>query len=148
MRKLAHGPVVIVFYLGSTCMACVTHLTELEVAMARFTARETRMLTVSADTPEFSLERMHKYGALELPLLSDADHAVSSAYGVWKAARDGSNDDGLVQHGTFIVDRDGVVRWVHVGDRPFTDIEALLTELDTLQVAAQPPQNSSESRRR
>ncbi len=31
------GPVVVVFYLGSTCMACVTHLTELDVAMARFT---------------------------------------------------------------------------------------------------------------
>ena len=41
-EEARHGPVVVVFYLGSTCMACVTHLTALEVAMARFTARKTR----------------------------------------------------------------------------------------------------------
>ncbi len=35
----ANGPVVLVFYLGSTCMACVTHLVELEQAMPRIRAR-------------------------------------------------------------------------------------------------------------
>jgi peroxiredoxin len=133
------GPVVVVFYLGSTCMACVTHLTELEVAMARFTARNTRVLAVSTDTPAFSLERMHKYGGSEIPLLSDADHAVSAAYGVWKVVPGSGNDDGEAQHGTFILDREGLVRWAHVGDRPFSDIEALLAELDAVQAASAPP---------
>ena len=35
-EEVRKGPVVIVFYLGSTCMACVTHLTELDVAISRF----------------------------------------------------------------------------------------------------------------
>ena len=91
LHDLSHGPVVVVFYLGSTCMACVTHLTELDVAMARFTRSDVRVLAVSGDTPEFSLERMRKYGEFQIPLLSDADHAVSSTYGVWKAAPGGSN---------------------------------------------------------
>ncbi len=56
------GPVVVVFYLGSTCMACVTHLVELDVAMPRFRERGTRVLAISGDAPEFSLERMRKFG--------------------------------------------------------------------------------------
>ncbi len=37
-KEVREGPVVIVFYLGSTCMACVTHLTEMDVALPRFRA--------------------------------------------------------------------------------------------------------------
>ena len=33
------GRLSIVFYLGSTCMACMTHLVEMEAAMPRFQAR-------------------------------------------------------------------------------------------------------------
>ena len=69
----------------------------------------------------------------QIPLLSDPDHATSLAYGVWKPVPGGDKDDGEALHGTFIVDRDGLVRWAYVGDRPFTDIEALLTELDSLR---------------
>ncbi len=54
-RELADGPVVVVFYLGSTCVACVTHLVELDVAMPRFRERGARVLAVSGDAPEFSL---------------------------------------------------------------------------------------------
>ncbi len=95
--------------------------------------RGARVLAISADTPEFSLERMRKYGDFQIPLLSDIGHAASLAYGVWKAVAGERKEDGEAQHGTFIVDRDGVVRWAYVGDRPFTDIEALLTELDGLK---------------
>ncbi len=38
-EEVSNGPVVVVFYLGSTCMACVTHLVELDVAMSRFDKR-------------------------------------------------------------------------------------------------------------
>jgi len=123
------GPVVVVFYLGSTCMACVTHLVELDAEISRFLEQGARVLAVSRDAPEFSRDRMRKFGGFQIPLLSDRDHATSLAYGVWKAVPGGDEDDGEALHGTFIVDRDGVVRWAHVDDRPFTDIEALLTEL-------------------
>jgi peroxiredoxin len=126
---VSEGPVVVVFYLGSTCMACVAHLVELDVALSRFRDRGARVLAISADSPEFSMERMRQFGGFQIPLLSDRDHAVSSAYGVWKAVPGGEKDDGEALHGTFIVDREGLVRWAHVGNRPFDDIEALLTEL-------------------
>jgi peroxiredoxin len=136
--EVRNGPVVVVFYLGFTCMACVTHLTELDVALPRFRERGGRLLAISGDRPEFSLERMRKYGDFQIPLLSDPDHAVSLAYGVWKPLAGGEKDDGEALHGTFVIDRDGLVRWVYVGNRPFTDIEALLSELDSLRLPASP----------
>jgi peroxiredoxin len=131
--EVRNGPIVVVFYLGSTCMACVTHLTELDMAISRFGQRGARVLAVSGDTPEFSLERIRKYGDFQIPLLSDPNHAVSSAYGVWKPVPGGDQDEGEALHGTFIVDRGGLVRWAYIGDRPFTDIEALLSELDSME---------------
>jgi len=132
------GPVVIVFSLGSTCVACMTHLVEMEAAMPRFQARSAQVWAVSADRPELSRERMRRFGNLRIPLLSDSDHAVSSAFAVWKALPGGNPDDGEALHGTFIVDRGGSVRWTYIGDRPFTDIDALLAALDSPMVL--PPQ--------
>jgi len=128
-EDVSDGPVVVVFYLGATCMACMTHLVELDAAISRFHDQGARVLAVSGDAPEFSRERMRKFGGFQIPLLSDPDHTTSLAYGVWKAIPGGDKDDGEALHGTFIVDRAGLVRWAHVGNRPFTDIEALLTEL-------------------
>ncbi len=132
------GPVVIVFYLGSTCMACMTHLVEMDAALPRFQARGAEVWAVSADRPELSRERMRWFGSFHIPLLSDSNHAVSSAFGVWKPVPGGNPDDGEALHGTFIVDRGGSVRWAYIGDRPFTDIDALLAELNGPKVL--PPQ--------
>ena len=131
--QVSYGPVVVVFYLGSTCMACVTHLVELERAMPRFRERgaegAAEIVFVSADSPNFSRERMLRFGDFQIPLLSDSDHAVALAYGVWKPLPGGDQDDGEALHGTFIVDRGGSIRWVYIGDRPFANIDALLAAL-------------------
>ncbi len=74
---------------------------------------------------------MRRFGSFQIPLLSDSDHAVALSYGVWKPFPGGTRDDGEALHGTFIVDREGTVRWVHAGDRPFADVDALLEALDT-----------------
>ena len=52
------GPVVVVFYLGSTCVACVTHLVELDAAMPRFRERGARVWAISADRPRVLAGRM------------------------------------------------------------------------------------------
>jgi peroxiredoxin len=125
-------PSILVFYLGQTCMACVTHLVELDFAISRVRDRGARVLAVSADAPESSRRWLERYGDLKIPLLSDPDHATARAYGAWKPLPEADQVEGRPLHGTFIVDRRGVIRWATVGDRPFTDIEALVAELDAL----------------
>lgn len=124
--QTAKGPVVIVFYLGSTCMACMTHLVELDRELPRFQERGAEIWAVSADSPSFSRDRTRRFGGFQIPLLSDPDHAAALAYSAWKPLPDGDRNDGEAMHGTFVVDRGGRIRWVTIGDRPFTDIEALL----------------------
>jgi mycoredoxin-dependent peroxiredoxin len=127
---LASGPVVVVFYLGASCMACVSRLVELDAALPRFRERGAVVWAVSADKPEISRRRAGRFGELAIPLLSDPAHSVATAYGAWKPIPGGSTDDGAALHGTFVVDRDGTIRWAYLGDRPFDDVGALLAELD------------------
>ncbi len=141
-ETISDGPTVVVFYLGSTCIACMTHLVEMDVALSRFYDRGAHVLAISGDSPEFSMERMRKFGGFQIPLLSDPDHVIASAYGVWKPIPGGEGGEGEALHGTFIIDHDGLVRWAHVGNRPFTDIEALLTELDSLRPFTAPGHRS------
>jgi peroxiredoxin len=126
---MADGPVVVVFYLGASCVACVSHLVELEAALPRFRQRRAAVWAVSADEPKVSRERARRFGDLAIPLLSDSDHAVAMAYGAWRPVPGGDKDDGEALHGTFIIDRGGTIRWAYRGDRPFNDVEALLAEL-------------------
>jgi peroxiredoxin len=132
-EQLADGPVVVVFYLGASCMACVSHLVELDAALPRFRERGAAVWAVSADRPEVSRRRAGRFGGFEIPLLSDPDHATATAFGAWKPIPGGEKDDGEALHGTFLIDRDGSIRWAYLGDRPFADIEALLAELDRLE---------------
>ena len=46
-------------------------------------------MAVSDDAPEFSLERISRYGGFQIPLLSDRDHAVALAFGVWSVGPQG-----------------------------------------------------------
>ncbi|MDR3634241.1 MAG: redoxin domain-containing protein [Isosphaeraceae bacterium] len=133
---VADGPVVVVFYLGSTCVACVTHLVELDAALPQFGERGARVLAISGDTPEFSRQRTRRFGGFRFPLLSDADHAAARSYGAWTADPSGDPAEGEPLHGTFLVDRDGLVRWAYVGNRPFADVAALLAEVDPWKAAA------------
>jgi hypothetical protein len=59
----------------------------------------------------------------------------------------GDPDDSEALHGTFIVDRNGLVRWAHVGDRPFKEIEVLLAELysPTPKPGESPPSGENEN---
>jgi peroxiredoxin len=139
---VASKPVILVFYLGQTCMACVTHLVKLESAISRFSDRGAQVLAISTDSPESSRQRLDRFSDFRVPLLSDIDHTTALAYGAWLRFPGTGEEDGEPLHGTFIVDRNGLVQWVYVGNRPFGDVEALLDELDRCNT---PPLKSSTS---
>ena len=68
------------------------------------------MLAISADST-LSHAAWHKAHNFPLPLLSDIHRSVIRAYGVLDEARN------VAWRSTFIVDRDGVLRWGQAGDR-------------------------------
>ncbi|OWK44515.1 Alkyl hydroperoxide reductase subunit C-like protein [Fimbriiglobus ruber] len=127
----ADGPVVVVFY-HSYCDLCVRQLFDEARDLPLFREVGARVVAISADPPEMTRRRVQESDPFGFPILSDPENKVARAYQVFRRAQDGNPGDRLL-HGTFIVDRDGTIRWVNVGDAPFRRDPALLSQLARIQ---------------
>ena len=84
------------------------------------------ILGISADSP-FSHNAFHEARKLSFPLLSDIHRSVIKAYGVLDEERN------VAWRSTFVVDRDGVLRWGQAGDRQMVrDGAEVLRVLDVM----------------
>lgn len=124
-------PTVLLFYRGFWCGSCRGQLQALREAFRSITGHGGRLVAVSTEPAEAAL------GALAgtpspFPLLVDAEVAVIDRYGV----RDPNDDEHgpISRPAVFLLDRDGVVRYAHVGtdpnDRPA--LGAILLALESL----------------
>ena len=68
------------------------------------------MLAISGDSPPCH-EAFARAAGLPFPLLSDIHRTTIRAYGVL------DEDRNVAYRSTFIVDRDGILRWGQAGDR-------------------------------
>ena len=130
-EHLAQGPVVLVFYLGYLCNACVHDLFELDADIDRFRQLGATIAAISADPPAHTRQKEREYGAFEFAVLFDPDHSVGAVMARFRKPIPG-RPAGLL-HATFVVARDGKVQWATFGDRPFGNNRALLCELACLQ---------------
>jgi peroxiredoxin len=120
--------VVLIFYPLAFTGVCQGELCAVRDDLARFQNDGVQVLTVSVDSVP-----THKRWAGEqgyaFPLLSDfwPHGEVATAYGVFNAER------GLATRGTFVIDKEGVVRWMVVNAIPDARDQAeYLTALSTL----------------
>jgi len=97
---------VIVFYPFAFSRVCTGELCELRDNIADFSDDQTALVAVSCDHM-FSLRAFAEHDAISFPLLSDywPHGAVSTAFGIF------NEKVGCSGRATFIVDRDGVLRW-------------------------------------
>ncbi|BBC96247.1 MULTISPECIES: peroxiredoxin [Actinomycetes] len=120
--------VVLLFYPFAFTGVCTGELCELRDNLPKFADRDTQLLAVSNDSIH-SLRVFAEQEGLEYPLLSDFwPHGnVSRDYGVF------DEDKGCAVRGTFIIDKDGVVRWTVVNGLPDArDLNEYVKALDTL----------------
>ena len=89
---------------------------ELREDYEQFEALGAQILAVSTDDlsqAEFAVERL----GLQFPVLQDPKGRVSEEYGVFDLL-----NDGVATPSTFLLDKDGVIRWQYIGksksDRP------------------------------
>ena len=120
--------VVLLFYPFAFTGVCTGELCELRDNLPKFEGRDTQLLAVSND----SIHTLRVFGeqeGLEYPLLSDFwPHGnTSRAYGVF------DEEKGCAVRGTFIIDKEGIVRWTVVNDLPDArDLNEYVKALDTL----------------
>ncbi|MFM9589669.1 peroxiredoxin [Streptomyces scabiei] len=120
--------VVVLFYPFAFTGVCTGELCELRDNLPRFVNDDVQLLAVSNDSIH-TLRVFAEQEGLEYPLLSDfwPHGEVSRAYGVFDA------DKGCAVRGTFIIDKEGVVRWSVVNALPDArDLNEYLAALDTL----------------
>jgi len=71
---------------------------------------------ISLDRPQDQKNFDDKYN-LRFPLLSDPDHKVADAYGVWGTKSNGKSYEGIIRS-SFLIDEDGIVLQVTYGVKP------------------------------
>ena len=120
--------VVLMFYPFAFSGVCTGELCEVRDSQPTFESDDVQLLAVSCD-PMFALRAFAERDGLTFPLLSDfwPHGEVAQRYGVFNA------DRGCAERATFIVDRDGVLRWsVHSAMRDARDLDEqarVLTEV-------------------
>lgn len=122
-----NGPVVVVFYYGYFCSHCVAQLFAINEELAGFSQAGARVVALSADSSEHTAEMFKQYGRFDFPVLADEDRSVAVAYGCYRPKSSTADED--MQHGTFVIDRQGIVRWANTGYTPFLDNQKLLQVL-------------------
>jgi peroxiredoxin len=98
--------VVLMFYPFAFSSVCTGELCQVRDELPTFESDHAQVLAISCD-PVFSLRAFAEQDGLTFPLLSDfwPHGEVAKAYGVFNEQR------GCAMRSTFIVDRDGVLRW-------------------------------------
>ncbi|HJQ46457.1 MAG TPA: peroxiredoxin [Amycolatopsis sp.] len=102
-------PVLLVFYPFAFSGICTGELCQLRDEFADYDNQGVQLLGVSVDTP-FSLKAWAEQQGYQFPLLSDfwPHGEVAKAYGVFNEGA------GLAVRGTFLIDKEGVVRFAEV----------------------------------
>ena len=147
--ELQQGPVVLIFYRGEWCPYCNTMLRTYGLRAADFSKRGARLVGVSPQTADNSLTMAEKH-SLEFPVLSDEGGEVIGTYGlkydvasreVYETAGvdlakfNGKGGWILPAPAVFVIDREGIVRFVSVnGDyTQRAEPDEALNALDSLE---------------
>ncbi|TJZ50350.1 AhpC/TSA family protein [Streptomyces piniterrae] len=148
---LKDGPVVLTFYRGAWCPYCNLALRALQQHHAEITARGARLIAVSPQIPDESLSLAEKH-ALAFDVLSDLGSDTAKQYGLAFDLPDdlatvydsfgfdlqrvnGGHSRTLPVPATYVIDRDGTIRWAFV-DTDYTaraEPTDILTALEALE---------------
>ena len=98
--------VVLMFYPFAFSGVCTGELCDVRDQLPTFESDHVQVLAISCD-PVFALRAFAEQDGLTFPLLSDfwPHGEVAKAYGAFNEQR------GCAQRSTFIVDREGILRW-------------------------------------
>jgi len=111
LSSLRGKPVLIAFFPVAFSSTCTAELCERRDNHDKFLQRGVVVLPISVDST-YSLKEYKAKHAMKVDLLSDFRRDVSRLYGVLL------DDRFYSQRAYFLLDADGVIRWVHVESNP------------------------------
>lgn len=104
--------VVLVFYRGFWCPYCIKQLAGMRQLLDAEMKQDTELLAISVDDSSGTRKTITRISAdgvtPDFAFLSDPSHAVIARYGILNPS---GGDRGIPHPATYVIDRDGVVRW-------------------------------------
>ena len=124
LAALRGRPVLVYFYPRADTPGCTTQACGLrDIAVG-----DTVIVGISPDKPA-ALARFREKYSLNFDLLSDVDHSVAEAYGVWKEKKNYGKTYMGIERSAFLIGSDGRLRnvWYKISpkDTPTRLLEAL-----------------------
>lgn len=112
LKNLRGKKVVLYFYPKDNTPGCTTESCDFRDAHADFEAHDTVVLGVSPDSVKSHDTFKQKFD-LPFTLISDEDHKIAEAYGVWQEkSMYGRKYMGIVRS-TFVIDEDGKIAAIY-----------------------------------
>ncbi|NRB10918.1 MAG: peroxiredoxin [Rickettsiaceae bacterium] len=123
---------IVFFYPLNFTFVCPTEIIAFNNRIGEFTSRDTKIVAVSVDSHFSHLAWKNiptnkgGIGNIQFPLVSDLNKAISTAYNVL-------NEDSISLRGTFLVDKDFMIRHFVVNDLPLgRNVDETLRMIDAL----------------
>ncbi len=119
-------PIVLVFYPGDDTPVCTKQLNAYNDGLEQFEELDAQVVGISAQDVASKEAFSSKHG-FEFPLLADTAKQIAAAYGTLGTL-------GFPRRSVFIIDRDGVIRYVHraVAGLTYRPVSELLAELEAI----------------
>lgn len=114
--------VVLYFYPKDDTPGCTREACAFRDQFAGFRDLEAVVLGVSRDSAESHRRFKEKY-QLPFPLLSDPDHQVAEAYGVWKEKTMFGKKSFGIERTTFVIDEEGRIQAIFRNIKPEEHVE-------------------------
>lgn len=125
-------PVVVIFYLGYSCLHCAEQLHKFGPKHDDFKSAGFEVLAISSDPQDDLAKSVEAYaedtkgGKMPFQLLANGDLDVFKKYRCF------DDFEKITMHGTFLIDAQGYVRWQDISYDPFMDPDFVLTEAKRL----------------
>lgn len=111
------GPVVLYFMRAFSCVSCRAHAHRLAAQKYRLKRFKTSLVIIGPGTPD-EAQKLAEWLPRRVHVLADETGAVAAAYGLRRVMF-----GAIMQSGTFIVDREGVIRYVRRATAPAASLD-------------------------
>jgi peroxiredoxin len=133
LKEFRGKKLVLAFFPGAFTSACKKEMCTLRDDIAKLERLDAQVVGVSVNDP-FTLKGFHENNALNFPLLSDYARDAVKVFGVELRDFAGMKGYTAAKRSVFIVDGDGVLRWMWVSENPgvepdYAEIERQLKRL-------------------
>jgi peroxiredoxin Q/BCP len=112
LKDLRGKKVVLYFYPKDNTPGCTTESCDFRDAQAKFVAKDAVILGVSPDSVK-SHDKFKEKFDLPFTLISDEDHKIAEAYGVWQEKSMYGRKYMGIQRSTFVIDEKGKIAAIY-----------------------------------